>query len=282
MVSDAYEVEGDRFRIRSTSEAFGAWIRLALGAYRRAPAPDDENLWTYSVVVADGVIEYGRVGRGFNILYAGTADVARTLDRRLLARCLLREIDARRHPARNDAVFIRAGVLDVDGCLALVPSLLVPSLVAARRRAEKRRIHAPSGTVATLDLGTGELIAPDVSIDLPQDALEMLEEQIPAETSDVRERFPIENGERRRLDVVIGIDVEQPTLARVKPRSEALLDLSLAAMNLALVGADGFRAIAQAVRNSASIAVNWSHENEMLDAFEDAARLARHEVRTSP
>jgi hypothetical protein len=282
VVSDAYEVEGDRFRIRSTSETFGAWIRVALGSYRTAPAPDDENLWTYSAVVADEAAEHDRVGRGFNTLYAGTADVARTLDRRFLARCLLREVDARRHPARDDAVFIRAGVIDIDGCLALLPSFLVPMLCAARRRAEKRRFRAPSGTVAALDLRSGEVFAPDASIELPRDALDTLEDPVRGRTRDDRDRFPIEDGERRRLDAVIGVDLEQSTLARVKPRSDAVLDLSMAAMNLRKVGGEGFRAIAQAVRSSTSIAVNWSRENEMLDALEDAARLARHEVRTSP
>jgi hypothetical protein len=282
VVCDSYEVEGHRFGVRSTSEAFGSWISYALGAYRTEPTPDDESLRTYSVVVDDGAPESDRVGRGFNILYAGTMDVTRTLDRGFLARCLLREIDAFLHPARDDAVFLRAGVIEANGCVALVPSFLVPMLCAARRRAEKRGIHAPGGTVATLELGSGDLISPHSSIEVPPDAIETLERYVLGGTNDVRERFPIEDGERRRLDAVIGLRVEEGALAEAKPRSEALLELSLAAMNLQVLGGNGFRAIAEAVANSASVAVNWSSKDEMLDALADATRLARHELRIAP
>ena len=282
MVCDAYEVDGHRFRVRSTSEAFGSWIRYALDAYRTEPTPDDESLRTYSVVADDGATDGSRLGRSFNILYAGTADVTRTLDRGFLARCLLREIDAFRHPSRADAVFLRAGVIEVDGCLALVPSFFVPMLSGVRRRAEKRGIHAPGGTVATLELGSGDLVTPRWSIEMPPDAIEALARYVREEADDVREYFPVEDGERRHLDAVLGLAAEPTAPAEAKPRAESTLELSVAAMNLRVLGGKGFRAIAQAVAKSASIAVNWSSKDEMLDALVNAASLARDELRPAP
>jgi hypothetical protein len=271
-VCDWYEVRGHRFGIRSTSDAFASWLRYALGPHRTQPMPEEEDRPRYSVVVDDGAPAAGRVGRGYNILYVGTMDVARTLDLRFVARCLLREIDALGSAGRKDAVFIRTGVLEAAGRVAIFPSFLVPMLCAARRRAEKRGINAPGGSVAALDPGSGELISPIPSIGVPVDAIELLERYVPGAIDGARDRFPIEDGGRRRLDAVIGLKDGQTTLAEDKPRSETALELAIAAMNLNALGGSGFRAIGEAVRNARSVAINWSSRDEMLEALALAMR----------
>jgi hypothetical protein len=281
-VCDWYEVQEHRFGIRSTSEAFALWLRYALGAHRTQPTPDEEDRPTYSIVVDDGAPTAGRVGRGYNILYVGTMDVARTLDLRFLARCLLREIDALGSAGRKDAVLIRAGVLEAAGRVALFPSFLVPVLCAARRRAEKRGINAPGGRVAALDPGSGELISPIPSIGVPMDAIELLERHVPGAINGARDHFPIEDGGRRQLDAVIGLKIGQAALADEKPRSETALELAMAAMNMDVHGGSGFRAIGEAVRNARSIALNWSSTDEMLDALGLAMRPDDRGVRIAP
>jgi hypothetical protein len=271
-VCDWYEIQGHRFGIRSTSEAFASWLRYALGTHRTQPKPEDEDRPTYSIVVDDGASTPGRVGRGYNIFYMGTTDIARTLDLRFLARCLLREIDTLGSAGRKDAVFLRAGVLETAGRVALFPWFLVPMLCAARRRAEKRGINAPGGSVAALDPASGELISPIPSIRVPTDAIELLERYVPGAIDGARDRFPIEDGGRRRLDTVIGLKTGQTTLAEEKPRSESALELAMAAMNMNALGGSGFRAIGEAVRNARSVAVNWSSRDEMLEALALAMR----------
>jgi hypothetical protein len=272
VVCDWYEVQGHRFGIRSTSDAFASWLRYGLGAHRTQPTPEEEDRPRYSIVVDDGARTAGRVGRGYNILYVGTMDVVRTLDLRFLARCLFREIDTLGCAGRKDAVFIRTGVLEAAGRVALFPSFLVPMLCAARRRAEKRGIKAPGGSVAALDPITGELTSPVPSIDVPADAIESLERYVPGAIDGARDHFPIEDGERRQVDVVIGLKADQTTLADEKPRSETALELAMAARNMHVLGGSGFRAIGEAVRNARSIALNWSSTDEMLEALTLAMR----------
>ena len=282
VVCDWYEVHGHRFGIRSTSEPFASWLRYALGAHRTQPMPEEEARPRYSIVVDDGAPTADRVGRGYNILYMDTMDVARTLDLRFLARCLLREIDTLGSTGRRDAVFIRTGVLEAAGRVAIFPSFLVPMLCAARRRAKKRGINAPGGTVAALDPMTGELTSPIPSIAASMDAIELLERYVPGTTNGARDHFPIEDGGRRRLDAVIGLKSGQTTLAEEKPRSETALELAMAAMNLNALGGSGFRAIGEAVRNARSVAVNWSSTDEMLEALGLAMRPFDRGVRRAP
>jgi hypothetical protein len=282
VVCDWYEVEGRRFGMRSTSEAFASWLRYALGAHRTQPTPDEEDRPTYSIVVDDAASTAGRVGRGYHILYVGTMDVARTLDLRFLARCFLREIDTLGSAGRKDAVFIRAGVLEAAGQVALFPSFLVPVLCAARRRALKRGINAPGGTVAALDPGTGELTSPVPTIQVPMDAIELLERYVPGAINGAHDRFPVEDRGHRQLDAVIGLKIGQAALADEKPRSETALELAMAAMNMDALGGSGLRAIGEAVRNARSVALNWSSSDEMLEALVLAMRPDDRGVRRAP
>jgi hypothetical protein len=271
-VCDWYEVHGYRFGLRSSSEAFAGWLRYALGAYLTAPTAEEEDDYpTYSVVVEDGTRGEERVGRRYNILYLGTRDIARTLDLRFLARCLVRQIDSIGYHARNDAVFLEAGLLDVAGSPRLIHSYVVPALCAARRRAEKRGIHAPGGMVAALDLHTGELIAPRLSLDVPADAFDRLEEHIPGGLDGVRDRFPIEDGERRSVGTVMGFATGQQEFVGAMSRPETVLYLVAKVKNMDAVGGQALRSIAAMVRAADCRAVMWSSTNEMIDAIALAA-----------
>lgn len=265
---DWYEVRGHRFGVRSTSQAFASWIRYALRAYVTEPTRDEEAGWpAFSVVVDDGADGRGRVGRAYNILYVGTTDVARTLDVSFLARCLLREIDGMACHARNDVLFLRAGLIEIEGRVGLVPSLLVPVLCAARRRAEKHGINAPGGRVTALDPQGGDLIAPPTSLEGAPDAIGQLSRSFPASVNGTRDRSPIEDGERRRVGAMIGLNADQEHLVDGKPRSETTLELAMAAMNLEVLGGAGLRTIAAAVGGAKSISLKWSSTDEMLEAL---------------
>jgi hypothetical protein len=274
-VCDWYEVHGYRFGLRSSSDAFAGWLRYALAEYRTEPTGDEETDYpTYSVVVEDGKRGDDRVGRRYNILYLGTTDIARSLDLRFLARCLLRQIDSIGYREREDAVFLEAGLVDIAGSPRLINSAVVPKLAAARRRAEKRGLYAPGGMVAALDLDTGELVAPRLSLELPADAFDRLEEHVPAGSDGVRDRLPIEDGERRAVGTVIGLGVGQQELAAAMSRPQAVLQLASKAMNLEVLGGRALGSIAAMVAETECRGASWSNTNEMIEAIALAAETS--------
>ena len=271
-VCDWYEVHEYRFGLRTNSDAFAGWLRYALAAYQTEPTADEETDYpTYSVVVEDGTRGEDRVGRRYNILYIGTSDIARSLDLRFLARCLLRQIDSIGYRARDDAVFLEAGLVDIAGSPRLVNTVVVPVLCAARRRAEKRGLYAPGGMVAALDVDTGELIAPRLSLDVPADAFDRLEEHISEGSNGVRDRLPIEDGERRAVGTVIGLGVGQGELVTAISRPETVLQLATKAMNLETLGGRALASIAAMVAATDCRGVTWSNTNEMIEAIALAA-----------
>lgn len=114
------------------------------------------------------------------------------------------------------------------------------------------------------------------------DAIEQLERYVPGAINGARNQFPIEDGGRRQLDVVIGLKIGQAGLVDKKPRSDTALELAMAAMNMDVLGGSGFRAIGEAVRNARSIALNWSSTDEMLEALGLAMRPDDRGVRIAP
>jgi hypothetical protein len=228
---------------------------------------------TYSIVVEAGAgSEERRVGRGYNILYFGTWDVARTLDLRFLARCLLRQIDSFGYHERDDALFLDAGVVDVAGSPTLVPSIVVPRLCKARRRAEKRGLYSPGGMVSALDLNTGELVAPELSLDVPDDAIDRLERSLPESANGTHDRFPIEDGERRSVGAVIGLGLGQAELVMPRSRPETVLDLAMNAKNMPLLAGRALRSIAAMVASASTRSIRWSNETELIEAVARAGR----------
>jgi hypothetical protein len=273
-VCDRYEVHGYRFGLRSSSEEFAGWLRYTLGAYLTEPIPDEDGYPTYSVVVEDGARGEERIGKRYNILYLGTWDIARSLDLRFLARCLLRQIDSIGYHLREDAVFLEAGLVEVAGSPSLVHNYVVPALCAARRRAEKRGIHAPGGMVAALDPDTGELIGPRLSLNVPADALDRLDEYLPGAMNGAQDRFPIEDGDRRSVGTVIGYGVGQQELVVAATRPETVLNLVAKVKNMDVLGGRALRSIATMVAAADCRAVRWSSTNEMIEAIALAAEPA--------
>jgi len=283
-VCDWYEVHGYRFGLRSTSEGFGDWLRYALGAYLVEPSTaEGTQSATYSIVVEDGARGEGRhIGRDYNILYIGTWDIARTLDLRFLARCLLRQIDSLGYHERDDALFLDVGVVDVAGSPTLVPSIVVPRLCRTRRRAEKRGLYSPGGMVTALDLHTGQLVAPQLTLDVPIDAIDRLEVSLPGGANGTHDRFPIEDGERRSVGAVIGLGVGQEELVMPRSRPETVVDLVMNVKNMPVLAGRALRSIAAMVATAPSRSISWSNDAELIEAVARAGKLDGSDPRDTP
>lgn len=250
-------------------------MRYTLGAYVTEPTAEEEDAYpTYSIVVEDGSRGEERVGKRYNILYLGTWAIARTLDLRFLARCLLRQIDSIGYHERDDAIFLEVGVADAGGTLCFIPTSLIPGLCAARRRAEKFSVHAPGGMVAALDLQSGEAVAPALHLDIPDNSVERLGEFLPMSLNGVTDRFPVEDGQRVPLGGFVTLDIG-PDGIHERSRAETVLDLALTARNLERVGGQAIKALGEAVRGAACFSAMWSNTNGMLKAVVDAGQAAR-------
>jgi hypothetical protein len=263
VVRNWYEFADYRFSVRSTSEAFGDWLNVALAGYRVEPSEEDRDAYpSYSLVVEDGTRGRDRVGKRFNILYMGTWDIVRTLDPCFLGRALLRQIDAIGQGRRADAVFLEAGLVDVGGVAALVSTRMVPALCAARRRAEKAWIYAPGGTVAAIDPESGDLVAPSVDMHVPADAIERLVDAIPG--GDHHDRFVVEDGERRPLGAV----VMPPALDDGDVgRAQMLMQLARSTMNLGVLGGRAIEGLASSLDGAECYSARWRSTQELLDSL---------------
>src|SRR3990170_3464562 len=131
VVCDWFEIEGYRFGVRTTSDAFGEWVRYGLGEYRVEGPEDEDQEPFWSVVVEDGSRGEGRLGKRFHIVYRGSWDVVRTLEVAAAARALLVEVEAIRFPLRDDAIFLEAGLVRSGDLSVLVPHTMVPGLARA-------------------------------------------------------------------------------------------------------------------------------------------------------
>ena len=90
---DWFDIDGYRFGVRSTSHAFGEWVRYALGAYRADGPLDPDVDPLYALIVEDGQGPAVRAPRKLRIFYYGTWAIVRSMDVRAIARSFIGEIE---------------------------------------------------------------------------------------------------------------------------------------------------------------------------------------------
>lgn len=258
-----YEIDEYRFGVRSTSRAFGDWVDHCLAAYRVGGPheEDDDPMW--AVVVDEGGESSAGVGRRFHILYRGTWDVIRTLDVGGVAQALLTELGSIRHPVRDDAVFLEAAVASASGVSILLPHLMVPGLARAVRRVQRAGIVPPGTMVVAVDPATGELVRPEVSLDLPSDVSARFADAFPPNGSDPR----IFVDDRLEVDAVLTWGGPEASGLWHAPRADTLMTLASWTRNLRLVGSRGIEGLARLVEGARCYAARWATTNDMIDAL---------------
>ncbi len=269
MVCRWYEIEGFRFGIRSTSAAFSAWLDHVLAVYRSPRRGDDDRDATYSVVIEEPEPD-GR-HRRFHILYLGGWDIVRTLDLRLIAERVLRDVESILYPVRDDAVYLEVGAVDVGGALGIVPSYLVPALNRSKRRGERYGVRVGGGVYSVLELGTGMFVPPTSALDIPNDPLALLPRfmTVPdrVEAEPFTERRPIDLIFERKFDEER--DVWQPSRAEV---AQALLTR---VRNLHAIDGAALETLAAAVRRAEPFRGWYASTNEMYERLVGLTRAVR-------
>jgi hypothetical protein len=154
--------------IRTTSPSFGAWLDDVLAPYPVPEAADAD----FSIVVGDTSRASGR--RDLHILYWGTSPIVRTLDLRTVGAALLTALESFRLPHRDDAIYVDASLVALDGVVGLLPPAVPAFLERLGRRPERAGLRLPGFTFVAVDPDTGTVGPFRPLLDVPVDALDRL------------------------------------------------------------------------------------------------------------
>src|SRR6266542_3912394 len=161
------------FKIRSTSRAFNTWLGNVLKPYK-VRKPSAQN-W-YSVVIAGGdPDEDTKSKRRFHILYRGSSQIVRTLD--LVSSSgspPFAELESTTFEERDDAVYVEAAALAMDGKVALIPGRYLPTLWKVSRRLHQAGVRLPLARTVAIDRQTGQVIPTTSTLEIPGDAIDRL------------------------------------------------------------------------------------------------------------
>jgi hypothetical protein len=254
-VRGSYAVGETTVGIRTTSPAFGAWLDGALGPFRAGDEGDSE----YSVVVDDDPA--GR-GRRFHVLYQGVGVVARALDVRVVARSLLRELEARVLHERRDGVYVHHGLVRSGSAAALVPAWLVSYLSGTGRRLSKAGITLPVSRWVRIDPATLDVTPAPRMLAVPDATLR----RIPSNDAPTRDDAYDEPSEPVRIDAVVTYVPEMDTIASGS-RARALYHLAEATANLRILGPDALAVLSQVVERAHCFDTGLGRPHQMLAAL---------------
>lgn len=255
----SYRIADLQLDIRTTSEAFGMWMSRSLSAYEVDGTGDS----VISVVVGDD----GNP-RDVHTLYRGISTVIRTTHLSVLRQALLEELEALSLGDRDDAVFLHATLVTLDGASCVIPSYLAPYLARSRRQIERLDVAMSLGPAVSID-PTGRLGPVPRRLALPPDAATSLDEITDPTVAELDARAG------RRVDAVcwFGQDVREPI--RAVSRARALLVLASESVNLRRVPTRALDALRELVAGAACMELRGDTPRSMLLTLSEALRATR-------
>ena len=129
--------------------------------------------------------ENGESKKRFHILYRGSSQLVRTLDLDTLGQALFAELESLSFQERDDAIYVEAAPLAMDGKVALIPGSFLPSLWRLSRRLHQAGVRLPLARTVAVELETGRLIPTTPQLEIPQDAIQHLNEAVGKEAQAV-------------------------------------------------------------------------------------------------
>jgi hypothetical protein len=253
------------FGIRTTSEAFAAWLGEVLGAYRIAADTRPE----FSIVIGDGGA--GRGERKFHILYRGTITLTRTFHLPTLVRMLQSELDGFFVHDRDDAIYTDTTLVAANGIRAMVPSSLVFYVGSLGRRVDRAGLRLPVDTVSAIDPETGLLVPARHAIDVSPEAIEALAATSPT-NGDRADRFTLDRP--TAADAVCSIaEAEEPW--RLVTPGVAVYRMADHVLNLPKLGSRALEGLGRLVERGRPVELDAAGPKDMLAALASLARQAR-------
>ncbi|MGH2554737.1 MAG: hypothetical protein ACRDHO_03350 [Actinomycetota bacterium] len=169
-----------KVQIRSTSKAFNRWLGTTLSHYKVRKS----GRVYYSIVIAgDDPDDDQKTKRRFHILYRGASQVVRTLDLPTLGRALFAELETVQFHQRDDAIYVDAAALAMDGKIALIPGNYLPTMWKLSRRLHQAGVLLPLARSIAVDRESGQVIPTIPKVEIPDDAIQTLSEAVGAEAS---------------------------------------------------------------------------------------------------
>lgn len=172
VVQHSFQIGESTFAIRTTSHDFGAWLERSLAEYR----VEEETDPLFSVVVSGGEDNGSSRGKKFHILYWGSMQVARSLDLSRVGRALFSELGRLQAHERDDAVYLDAAPVAVNGATALVTSDYLSRLGSLGRRLARSGLRLPAARTAIVDGAGGTATPLPPLVNIPEGAVEELAE----------------------------------------------------------------------------------------------------------
>jgi hypothetical protein len=271
---DWFEVEGQRFGIRTTSPVVAGWVGHVLTNYQRVEPPEPYHDPLFSIVAEDDSSVSGRTGKRLHILYRGTVDVVRTLDIRSVARSFLYALETMTFPARDDAVYLEASVVQGCGTTVLIPWFMVPMVNTAGRQIRRSIDLALPGVVTVaLDHEDGHLIPVRRTLDLPDNSLDVFEGLVPAGPQ-ADERVMVE--EETRVDRVLVVGGRSASSLGPAPRGPALFNLGWSIRNLGLLGGRSVETVGRMLARSEVLEARWTTTPHLVGVLGAAVNGGRY------
>jgi hypothetical protein len=271
---DWFEIEGYRFGVRTTSPVVAAWVGYVLTNYPRVEPPEPYRDPLFSIVAEDDSSVSGRTGKRLHILYRGTVDVVRSLDIRAVARGFLYALETMTFPARDDAVYLEASVVQGCGTTVLIPWFMVPMVNTAGRQIRRSiDLALPGVMTVALDHRSGHLIPVLRTLDLPHDALDVFEDLVPSgPQTDVRAM--VEN--ETPVDRVLVVGGRSTSSLGPAPRGTALFNLGWSISNLGVVGGRSLETVGRMLARSEVLEAHWTTTPHLVDVLGAAVNGGRY------
>lgn len=258
VMGDVYRVHGVSVQIRTTSPGFGRWMDRALDAHRATGDPEAR----FSVAIGDE----GPASTSIHTLYRGIVPLVRSRRVSTLARTLLDELEAFSYPRRDDAVFVYATLVELEGLNVLIPSYLAPYLSRSRRLIEARGIRMSTGPAVAVDPRTGRLRSAPTHLDLPRGAAGHFSSAEPSPPEVVRIDRSL------GVDAVCWFDRAVEDAVRPVSRARALYTLASDTANLETMAGTALEALGRLVRDAECLEIRGDTPRAMLSALVDAVR----------
>jgi hypothetical protein len=262
---DWFEIDGYRFGVRTTSDAFAEWVRYVLGDYGAdGPSKPDQDA-LFSLVVDDPSAQGPRAGKRLLILYEGTADIVRTMDIRAVARSFLHEIEGITFPTRDDALYLEGSVIQGAVGTVLIPWTMVPAVNTASRQIRRAvDMVLPSTVSVAIDPATTHLVPVRTTLKIPADALDVLGTYVVVGAEDDVRTSVISDVAIDRV-MVLGGDQWAPVLRPVQRRAEALFKLANVVRNAGALEGRALVTLGNLLTSTEVLETRWTSRQDLVE-----------------
>ncbi len=253
VVEQSYEIADTQFGVRTNSEECAAWLDETFGELQI----DEPTAPYYSIRVAEENDD--GVGKRFHVVYEESRALVKTLHLREAYDCLIAQFEHVAARGRSDAIYVDAGLVTLDGVVALVPPILPPYLrTLGHRLLERSRLTLPISNYVALEPETGLVVDTRPAVNPSADAFAALDRIAPPFGES-----PAAPGDPLRADIVCFLGLPEESVLPYSPGQAAHV-LAARILNLPEVGGEALETIAELVTNARCLEIRSTTPKETL------------------